>query len=182
MSAWLLAIPVVVLAALGLYLSSTAGRLDRLHKRVDLARESLDAALARRSSVVTELAGMMLPDPASALVLGDAAYGASRAEEADPVSRGLAESDLTQVLVAVFEDREQVAEIAALPDGEEMMEELQSATRRVEMSRRFLNDAVRACRAVRVQRFVRWFRLAGHTPWPNSFEMDDLPPTGFGVR
>ena len=45
------------------------------------------------------------------------------------------------------------------------------------MARRFHNDAVRAARAVRRHRKVRWFRLAGHAPFPLAFEMDDEPPT-----
>ena len=44
------------------------------------------------------------------------------------------------------------------------------------MARRFHNDAVRAARAVRRHRVVRWFRLAGHAPFPLAFEMDDEPP------
>jgi hypothetical protein len=44
------------------------------------------------------------------------------------------------------------------------------------MARRFHNDAVRAARAVRDHRVVRWLRLAGHAPFPLAFEMDDEPP------
>lgn len=183
MSGWWWAIPVAaVLVVVGLYLSSTAGRLDRLHRRVDQSRKSLDAALARRVSVVNELVSARVFDPTTVMLLGDAAYGASEVTERDPVTRGLAESELTRALAAAFEDPEDVAELASLPDGGELIADLESACRRVEMSRRFLNDGVRACRAVRSQRFVRYFRLAGHTPWPESFEMDDLPPAGFGVR
>jgi hypothetical protein len=29
---------------------------------------------------------------------------------------------------------------------------------------------------------VRLFRLAGHTPWPESFEMDDSTPDGLSAR
>ena len=35
---------------------------------------------------------------------------------------------------------------------------------------------MRAARALRRQRAVRWFRLAGHAPFPMAFEMDDEPP------
>ena len=48
------------------------------------------------------------------------------------------------------------------------------------MARRFHNDAVRAARALRRHRTVRWFRLAGHAPFPLAFEMDDEPPVGPG--
>src|SRR5579875_3173073 len=49
-------IVVAVLAVLGAYVSWRAGRLDRLHARLDAARAALDTALVRRSSVARELA------------------------------------------------------------------------------------------------------------------------------
>jgi hypothetical protein len=50
------------------------------------------------------------------------------------------------------------------------------------MARRFHNDAVRAARALRRHRKVRWFRLAGHAPFPMAFEMDDEPPAALVDR
>ena len=50
------------------------------------------------------------------------------------------------------------------------------------MARRFHNDAVRAARALRRHRKVRWFRLAGHAPFPLAFEMDDEPPAALADR
>jgi len=41
---------------------------------------------------------------------------------------------------------------------------------------------VRACRQLRRQRMVRLFRLAGHTPWPETWEMDDSVPEGLSTR
>ena len=46
----------VAAVLVGVYVSWRAGRLDRLHARVDGARAALDAALVRRSSVALELA------------------------------------------------------------------------------------------------------------------------------
>jgi hypothetical protein len=63
-----------------------------------------------------------------------------------------------------------------------MLDDLRGTCVRVQLSRRFHNDAVRACRQVRKQRLVRWFRLAGHTPWPDTVEMDDTPPPGLTAR
>jgi hypothetical protein len=179
--AWVL-LAVVLWVVVGWYLSSTAGRLDRLHRRVDAGRMSLDNELLRRSSVVTELSGTMLPDPGGAILLADAAHEARLASDSDDVTRGLAESNLTQILGEVFADPEAVEVTDAALGGHELTDELASASRRVEMSRRFLNDAVRACVAVREQRLVRWLGLAGHTPLPEPFEMNDTPPVGFGVR
>jgi phosphoglycolate phosphatase-like HAD superfamily hydrolase len=126
--------------AIGLYLSWTAGRLDRLHSRIDAARAALAARLAGEEQ------------------------------------REVAESELTQALRAVFAETEQVAALREAPGGEEALRDLTAAARRVPMARRFHNDAVRAARAVRQQRIVRYLRLAGHAPFPMAVEMDDEPP------
>ncbi len=62
----------VALFAIGLYLSWTAGRLDRLYARIDAARAALDAQLLRRASVAQELATSGVLDPAASIVLYEA--------------------------------------------------------------------------------------------------------------
>lgn len=176
---WILGIFVVLL---GWYLSSTAGRLDRLHRKIDVSRLALDAQLLRRSSVCLELASSGVLDPASSMLLADAAHRARMATDADDLTRSRAESDLTAALDAAFEDADEVAEVRSDQVGAELLDELDAAIRRVELSRRFLNDAVRACRQVRGQRAARWFWLAGRTALPASWEMDDTPPRGLSAR
>ena len=163
----------VAVVAVGLYLSWTAGRLDRLHARIDAARAALDAQLLRRASVAQELATAGVLDPAASIVLYEAAHAA---RQADPEQREVAESELSQALRAVFVDGETVTEVREAPGGTAAVGELSQAVRRVPMARRFHNDAVRAARAVRDHRVVRWLRLAGHAPFPMAFEMDDEPP------
>jgi hypothetical protein len=163
----------VALVAIGLYLSWTAGRLDRLHARIDAARAALDAQLLRRASVAQELATAGVLDPAASIVLYESAHAARSAE---PEQREVSESELSQALRAVFADPVTVAEVRQAPGGTAAIGELTQAVRRVPMARRFHNDAVRAARAVRRHRVVRWFRLAGHAPFPLAFEMDDEPP------
>ncbi|MFF5446763.1 hypothetical protein [Streptomyces sp. NPDC012888] len=170
---------VLGLAVVGVYLSWTAGRLDRLHSRMDAARAALDAQLLRRASVVLEVATSGVLDPASSLVLYEAAHAARQAEEEH---REVAESELSQALRAVFGDATQVEALREAPGGEAAAEELAAAVRRVPMARRFHNDAVRAARALRTHRKVRWFRLAGHAPFPLAFEMDDEPPADLADR
>ena len=70
-------IVIVVAAALliGVYVSWRAGRIDRLHARVEMARAALDVTLLRRSSVALELATSGLLDPATSLLLAAAVYG-----------------------------------------------------------------------------------------------------------
>ena len=76
---------VAALAVFGIYLASTAGRLDRLHHRVDTAYGSLNVQLLRRSSVALEVAMSGELDPAASLVLADAAIRAQE-NEGDPVA------------------------------------------------------------------------------------------------
>jgi len=181
--AWTLLVVVLFIVIVGgWYLSSTAGRLDRLHRRVDTGEVALDRALLERTSVAGEVAAARMPDPALAAVIGDAVHTARRTDPGDLLQRSLAESNLTAALGAAFDEPDALAECRAYPGGAELMGDLESATRRVQLSRTFLNDAVRACRDVRYQWLVRVFRLAGHTPWPEPFEMDDTPPAGFGIR
>jgi hypothetical protein len=172
---------VVALLLLGAYLSMTAGRLDHLHRRIDTSWLSLDAQLLRRSSVALELASSGALDPASSLVLAEAAHEARTATDSPAPERALAESDLTAALMLAL-DSDDIAEVASATHGQEMLAELDAACRRVQLSRRFLNDGVRACRQLRRQRMVRLFRLAGHTPWPDTIEMDDTPPPGLPSR
>ncbi len=168
---------VVGLLLLGFYLSMTAGRLDHLHRRIDTSRLTLEAHLLRRSSVTLELASAGVLDPATSVLLVEAAHQARTAPEDDDPERAMAESDLTAALVAAL-DPDDVAEVLGSVAGEPLLAELDAACRRVQLSRRFLNDAVRACRQLRRQRMVRLFRLAGHTPWPDTWEMDDTIPDG----
>jgi hypothetical protein len=181
MSWWWLVLVVVLLGLVGLYLSMTAGRLDALHKRIDTAELTLDAHLLRRSSVALELATSGLLDPAGAIVVAEAAHAARTAADGDNRDlehlhrRAAAESALSQALGATL-DEEEIDEVRQASGGVELLEELAACARRVQLSRRFLNDAVRACSQLRSQRMVRSFRLAGHTPWPQAVELDDSIP------
>ena len=179
---WLVIVLAVLLVVLGLYLSMTAGRIDRLHQRIETSTLALDAHLLRRSSIAIELATAGVLDPASSLLIADAAHVARTSADLDPVLKGQAESDLTAALDAALDDPEETAEIEVTELGSELLDELDAAFRRVQLSRRFRNDAVRACRQVRSQFLVRIFRLAGHTTWPQTWEMDDTMPQGLSER
>jgi len=95
-----LTVVLIITAAilLGVYVSWRAGRLDRLHARVETARAALDAALVRRSSVALELAASGLLDPATSMLVAGAAHDARAAGAPDE----LAESDLTRALRAAL--------------------------------------------------------------------------------
>jgi hypothetical protein len=143
---------------LGSYASWTAGRLDRLHQRVDNARSSLETELARRAALVAELAGTGILDPASSLLLLDASY---RARTASPDDREQRESALTRAINATG------------TDVEPWHGELSLAMRRVQLARRFHNDVVVSARDLRHRRIVTWLRLAGHAPMPTTIELED---------
>lgn len=171
----------VVLVLFALYLSQVAGRLDRLHLRIEASWSALEVQLARRSGMVSELAGSGALDPASSVVLAESAAAARESEPDDFDAVSATESELTHALAATFSERDDVDALDEA-SGDGAAEQLLAACRRVQLARRFYNDAVRACLAIRERRLVQWFRLAGHTPLPRTVEFDDSLPPGFGVR
>jgi hypothetical protein len=160
-------------------LSAKAGRIDRLHHRIELARASLDAQLLRRARAAEALAASGLLDPASAIVLAQAASHARNTDLDDSVERGLVESELSRDLREVFAEPESVEELRSVPEGDEIVSDLAASCRQVALSRRFLNDGVQAALLLRQGRVVRLFRLAGNAPRPQMFEMDDVAPSAF---
>lgn len=190
-SSWL--VVVLLLAALSWYLAASAARLDRLHHRVDGARGALENQLLRRATSAAELAGSGLLDPATALLLAGAAAEAVAAGEefdslrvAGPVApwpgpeavegRESAESDLSRALRLALDDRALVADLRADPLGADLLRALDASCHRVELARRFHNDAVSQAERVRAKRVVRLTRLAGRAGPLSTFEMDDEPP------
>ncbi len=155
------------------YVTFSATRLDRLHARLEGARSALDAQLVRRASVALQIAVSGRLDPASGLLLADAAHEAREVAEAD---REQAESDLTRALQAAFADSGVLEGFDGDAAGRELLHELSAACLRVQLARRFLNEVVRAARVVRRKKAVRYLRLAGHAPWPATVEFDDTPP------
>ena len=148
---------------LGFYLSWTAGRLDRLHARVDAAWAALDAQLVRRAAAARAVAAH-LDDPVAAHALDVAATAAL---EGTADGREMLENDLSRALKA------------ALPmlvhdaSGEAALAELETAATRVGLARSFHNAAVKDTRALRFRRVPRALRLAGRRAMPQYFEIDD---------
>ncbi len=162
--------------------SALAGRIDRVHHRIELARSSLDVQLLRRAAAVEAIATSGLIDPASAFVLARAAANSRYADETDAVERGLVESEMSRDLREVFADGQEVAALRRNPEGEALVEDLSTACTQVALARRFLNDGVQAARLLRGGPMVRWFRLAGHADQPVSFEMDDEIAPALALR
>ena len=165
-------IVIIVAAALlaGVYVSWRAGRIDRLHTRVDIARVALDATLLRRSSAALELATSGLLDPATSLLLAGAVYG-TRAGGDRP--RDLAESDLTRALQAAFSQPDFRASLSGKEGADELLAEVEEAAYQVFVARKFYNDLVAVTRDARHRPLARVLHLSGHAQVPVFFEMDD---------
>lgn len=168
----------LLIAIFGWYLSSTAGRLDRLHRRIETATFALDSQLLRRSSIAIELSVAGVLDPASSEILAETAHDARLATDSAMDLRIPIESALSEVLIQALDDPEEVGFLRQDPLAADLIDELESAIRRVELSRQFLNDAVDACLRIRDNNLVNWFRLAGHTPLPQAWIMVDRMPEG----
>lgn len=143
---------VIVLLAVGWRLSWLATRLDRAHTRVERRWAALDAALVRRAQAALEAARGPGVDPASSLLVCDAA-AAALVPDLDLPVREQAESDLSRVLAMV------------------PLDGIGSYVERVELARRLHNDAVVSALGLRRRRTVALFRLAGHAAEPRAFEM-----------
>jgi hypothetical protein len=186
-------IVIAVALFIGVYVSWRAGRIDRLHARVEMARAALDATLLRRSSVALELATSGLLDPATSLLLAGAVHGTRSGgyggAASPPVTGGglggivppgtaqrprdLAESDLTRALRAAFSQPDFRASLNGKEGAEELLTEVEAAAHQVFLARKFYNDVVAATREARRRPLARVLRLSGRAPAPEFFEMDD---------
>jgi hypothetical protein len=161
--ATLLVVLGVLVVLFGLWCVWTAGRLDRMHLRVEAARASLLSQLQRRASVATEVAIGGL-DPASAVLLLTAARRARESEGRGGRDQWLAESELTAMLLAL--------ELSTAVD-EPLLQELTDAARRAALARRIHNDVAATTVRLHGRRRVRWLHLAGHAVSPAMIDFDD---------
>lgn len=176
-------------------LSWLARRLDALHKRVINSLAVLDAQLVRRAELAMKLASSGAVDDASQVIIAQAAWEAGvqgeRLVGADPrreapslgqlaemtTTRGLDRSDveteLTVALRAALGEGEDIDSISDHPQGGEILADLQATCYRVQLARRFHNDAVEAVHLLRRTWIVRACHLAGRAALPHTFDMDD---------
>ncbi|HEY0871632.1 MAG TPA: hypothetical protein VGD55_14635 [Acidothermaceae bacterium] len=171
---------IVAFVLLAGYVTATSNRLDRLHARLDATRAALDAQLLRRAAVTLEIAASGMLDPATSVLLASAGHEA-RAATGEDADREVVESRLTVALRAAFADPDEAQTLCVEPTGVGLLAELEAATTKVLLARRFSNDAVTATLAIRRHRLVRWLRLAGRVSAPTFFEMDDEPPAYLAV-
>jgi hypothetical protein len=165
-----------VLVIIAWYLSYTAARLDRLHVRLGGTLAALDARLVRRAEAAVELANSGLLDGATALLLATAAGESLESPSEHGEAREQAESDLTEALELALTPAV-VEALRETPHGQDLVDKVGSACTRVQLARRFHNDAVTDVRRVRHKWTIRVFHLAGHTPLPSTVEFDDEMPS-----
>ena len=166
-------IAVAVILFLGVYVSWRAGRLDRMHTRLEAARAALDVTLVRRSSVVLELAASGFLDPATSVLLAEAAHEARDGQGADLADQELVQSNLSRALRAAFAQPGFRASLEDVDGAADLLAELEAAAHQVLVARKFYNTAVAVTRDARRKPLVRLLRLAGHAELPGFFEMDD---------
>lgn len=188
------ALVVLVAVAVVVWLAwVSASRLDRLHRKVAASRIALDSQLVRRSSAAVDLAATGLLDPASSVLVAEAAFAVL--DEGDPVTspgealamdglgaaRERAESELSATLRSALGDPEVVVALRESPPGDELLAALAAAWYRAQLARRFHNEAVAQAQRVRRHWYVRLLHLAGRAPAPHTVELDDQMPDGLGA-
>jgi hypothetical protein len=187
-----IALVLVGLVLLAWYLTYSAARLDRLHTKVEGSLAALDAQVIRRAESALELGTSGLLDPASSLLLVDAASqsleragverdggtsGTDLLHGQTFVGREAAESDLTGALCAALTP-ETVADVRMRGGAaaDDVLARIEATALRVQLARRFHNQAVTEVRRVRRKRTVQVFRLAGRARLPHTVEFDDEMP------
>ncbi len=183
----------------------SASRLDRLHRKVAASRAVVDSQLMRRALASSTLAASGLMDPVSSVLVGEAAWASVGAAAPDlraisrlpaeltgddragsgpdhgaQPDRGSVESELSATLREALADADEVAGLRAEPGGDELLDALADAWYRVQLARRFHNEAVAQAQRVRRGWAVRTFRLAGRAPLPQTLELDDAWPAALG--
>lgn len=149
------------------YITWTAGRLDRLHARVDASWAALDAQLVRRAAAARGLLPHLPPGPSRSGLEAAAAAALAAGED----GRELVENDLTRAL------RRAIPELTPGAGAEQARAALVDAASRVGLARSFHNAAVRDTLTVRRRRLPRALRLAGHRAAPGYFDVDDTALT-----
>jgi hypothetical protein len=156
----MVALMIIVVVVLVWRITWLATRVHRATTRAERTWSVLDAALVGRAQRAAELVMMPGIDPATALLVLDAAAAALEPDLCH-AERERAESDLSHVLDVV--DPILRVKPSAL--------DLERA--RATMYRRLHNDAVATALSLRRRHIARILRLARHSIEPRPFEMAD---------
>ena len=147
------------------YLSFSAGRLDRLHHRVETSWATLDSLLQRRAAIALEIARSAITDPATALLLTASAY---QARSADIEYRSSAESVLSGALGMMLAERESIV----AQSDQTLLHELEQLTDKIKVAISIHVESVTRTQLIREKLVFRIFRLAGKAPLPVTYEFE----------
>ena len=147
------------------YLSFSAGRLDRLHHRVETSWATLDSLLQRRAAIALEIARSAITDPATALLLTASAY---QARSADIEDRSSAESVLSGALGMMLTEHESIV----AKSDQALLFELEQLTDRIKIAISIHVESVTRTQLIRGKLVFRIFRLAGKAPLPVTYEFE----------
>lgn len=160
-------------------LSSIAARLDRTHRRRDAALNSLRIYLAIRATAAAKVVTAGIVETETANRLREELENVMNESEKTFLDYLIAESKFTSVLCDEFDDSKSLQAMMTNTKSSDLLFELVRATKRVQLARRFHNDAVGASQLLHKRFVVRLFRLAGRTPEPKAVDLDDRVPNGF---
>lgn len=160
------------------YLSHQAGRLDRLHHRIEVASAALDGHLTRRAGIAAELVSLNILDPASEAYLMQSAHDVLAGEDLPDSQRLSDESELTEALADALEDEHDIIAFKQDLAANQLLSELLAVCNRITLAKRFHTEAVQDCLAIREQSLVKFFRLAGFAKLPTTLDFDDRIPAG----
>ena len=174
-SNWVLIFALLILIAV--YLANVAGRLDRLHLKVENARNALDRQLALRSAICSEIAGVEVFDKNLRNRLANSIHASISEESLDVHTQNewLIESEVTKALCELFDKS---FDINKFPNHKNLIQEAAGAARRVKYALTFYNDAATSALKVRKRWIVRSFKLFGRASMPVLIEFDDQIPHG----
>lgn len=173
-SYWVTLIILVFIYAI--YLSNVAGRLDRLHLKVENARNALDRQLALRTSICKEIIKLSGVDKNLIRQLEDALKESIQEEslEVHTLQEWEIETKVSIALNNIFDDEKIVKSIV----DKKLLTEIAAAIRRVSYALTFYNDAAKSAIKVRRRWTVRFFRLFGRAAMPEVISFQVQIPRG----
>jgi hypothetical protein len=147
------------------YLTFSASRLDRLHRRVETSWATLDSLLQRRAAIALEVARSAITDPATSLLLTASAY---QARGADIEDRSSAESVLSGALGMMLAERESIVS----KSDQALLHELEQLSDKIKLAIAIHVESVTRTQLIRGKLVFRLFRLAGTAPLPVTYEFE----------
>jgi hypothetical protein len=152
--------------------SNLAGRLHQIHIRRDDLLISLRWQLIQRESLISRLLEEEFFLPQDAAKISQSVEFANQQSDTQLSEYLAAESQVSGDLREIFAHECHPQSTGTFS----ILQELAQCCYRIELARRFHNDAVGAAILLHKRWLVRVFRLAGNTTKPEPIDMDDTIP------